>query len=117
MPAFTIRLDDSLIEDLDELFPLLGFKSRNQFLEHLAKKAVVEGFLPTEVGQGYLVKTSNGGSFSLIQQAGFVSSGGSELTSSEDKLFQQARDLTQQGRWHEAKCLLQAADLEIKYIT
>jgi hypothetical protein len=117
MPAFTIRLDNELIEDLDELFPLLGFKSRNQFLEHLAKEAVAKGFVPAEVGQGYLVQTPGGGRFSLIQQAGFVSSGGSGLTPAEETLFQRARELVSDGRWYEAKHHLQAADLEIRYIT
>lgn len=117
MPAFTIRLDDELTEDLDELFPLLGFKSRNQFLEYLAKEAVAKGFVPTEVGQGYLVQTPTEGRFSLIQQAGFVSSGGSGLTADEQDLFQQARELAADGRWYEVKQRLQAADLKIRYIT
>lgn len=117
MPAFTIRLDDQLTEDLDELFPLLGFKSRNQFLEHLAREAVAKGFIPTEVGHGYLVKTANGGSFSLIQQAGFVSSGGNGLNDAEQVLFQKVRELAAVGHWHEVKQHLQIAGLEIRYIT
>lgn len=116
MPAFTIRLDDDLTEALDRLFPLLGFKSRNQFLEHLAEKAVERGFIPAKAGQGYLVKSHNGGSFSLIQQAGFVSSGGSGLTDEEDDLFQQARELASQGQWYEARKLLREAGLEVEYI-
>lgn len=116
MPAFTIRLDDDLTKALDELFPLLGFKSRAQFLEHLAKKAVEKGFTPAKVGQGYLAKAPNGGSFSLIQQAGFVSSGGSGLTDEENDVFQRARELASQGQWHEARHLIHEAGLEVEYI-
>ncbi len=48
-------------------------------------------------GEGYLVSTPNGGRFSLIQQSGFVSSGGSGLTDKENDVYQQARDLAAQG--------------------
>lgn len=116
MPAFTLRLDEQLTTDLDKLFPLLGFKSRNHFLEHLALEAVKQGFIPTKAGEGYLVSTPSGGRFSLIQQSGFVSSGGSGLADVENEVFQQARDLAAQGLWLEARQLIESSGLQVEYI-
>lgn len=116
MPAFTLRLDEQLTADLDKLFPLLGFKSRNHFLEHLAIEAIKRGFIPAKAGEGYLVSTPNGGRFSLIQQTGFVSSGGSGLTDAENTVFQQARDLASQGQWFEARQLIESSGLQVEYM-
>ncbi len=116
MPAFTLRLDEQLTADLDKLFPLLGFKSRNHFLEHLAIEAIKRGFIPSEAGEGYLVSTPNGGRFSLIQQNGFVSSGGNGLTDEENDVFQKARDLASQGQWFEARQLIELSGLQVEYI-
>ena len=114
--AFTLRIDDDIIEKLDQLWPLYGFKSRNQYLDYLIRQIVQQGFIPTRVGEGYGAKAPGGGQLSLIQQAGFISSGESGLNEQELAVFQQAQRWAEQGQWYKARQHLREAGFEIEYI-
>jgi hypothetical protein len=116
MPAFTMRLDEKLTSALDSLFPLYGYRSRNHFLEGLAQEAAQRGFVPTYVGEGYRAIAPGGGVLSLMRQLDLVASGSRGLTAEEAAIYEQAKQLAEQGDWLYARNLLQEAGFKIENV-
>lgn len=117
MTAFTLRIDDTLIQNIDELAKLHGFKTRNKYIEHLLQQAVIDGFTPTQTGDGYIAKAPSGGSLSLTKHDGFVSSGATNLNEDEQTLYQEIKTMAEQGQWQQVRHTLLRAGFTIKYVS
>lgn len=116
--AFTMRFADDIdVEKLDHLARVVHGLDRTRFINLLIKQAVVQGFIPRQLGEGYKATSANGGVLSLIQDEGFVSSGKSGLTPPETTAFEQARQLASSGLWAAARHTLQAANFTVTNIT
>lgn len=116
--AFTMRFSDDIdVEELDRLARNLHGVDRTQFINLLIRRAIEQGFVPRQVGEGYKATSPNGGILSLVQDEGYVSSGKYELTEGEVIVFEQARELADNGLWGAAKHILQTAGFEITNAT
>lgn len=112
----TIRIDEQVLEKADELFPLLGYRTRSEFVETLLRRVIEEGYTPSKTGEGIRANSIHGGTLTMILDAGFVVSGSSGLTEAEQVLFKQAESLVKQGNWVTARQLLTENKFDIRYI-
>ncbi len=117
MPNFTVRLqNNNLVSRFDELARQHRL-SRNAFIELLIQNAVADGPIPRLVGEGFQAKTDTQGVITLIKQTGFVAGGRKNLTEQEEKAYQVAFNLADQGdNWTEARRVLTQAGFTVSLI-
>lgn len=115
MAKFTTRFDDVLVQALDALAEQHKI-SRNALLEHLAEKAIKQGFVPIKPGEGYQATADNGRSLTLIQDFDNIKWDNGLLSDSESQAFEQAKQLATRGLWYEARQILTQAGFSINNI-
>lgn len=114
--AFTMRFRDEVdVQKLDEIARMHKL-DRTTFLNELAQLVIRQGFVPMLVGEGYRATSPEGGVVALTIDNGVVSSGASGLTNRENTVYQQAKQLAEDGFWHPARSCLIKGGFEVKNV-
>jgi hypothetical protein len=105
--------DEVDVPKLDEIARMHKL-DRTTFLNELARLAICHGFVPMLLGEGYRATSPEGGVVAFTIDSGFVSSGASRLSNREVAIYQQARQLAEEGFWYPAKVCLIKGGFEVK---